>query len=211
MKRLRLSIGGMMSLVLVAGFGAAALANATPIWASITFALALAVLLGATLGAIAHRGARRVAWMGFAAFGWTYLVLAFGPLAVANGVTAPPFPTLIAYEPLREAITPDTRRVNDGLSVIILDRDPRPEPLSGSTGQVPGPGMLAQAPVSVAGQFSVARLGGMGGGIPTRVLDFMQLRRILHALGAIGFGLVGALVGGVIAIRDRPAPAEQQG
>src|SRR4051812_29116963 len=77
MSRPRVSIAGLMGVVLFIGVGFAALKGASRLWASALFTLTLAVLLGASLGAVARRGPERMAWTGFAVFGWSYLILSF--------------------------------------------------------------------------------------------------------------------------------------
>lgn len=75
----RFSIAGLMGVVVVCGLGFAALRTDSPIWAHATLSLTLLALLTAILGAAIRRGRSRAFWLGFAVFGWTYLVLAIGP------------------------------------------------------------------------------------------------------------------------------------
>src|SRR5690349_14196326 len=82
-----------MAIVLLVGVGVAALRSASVLWSSAVFTLAVAVLSGAVLGAIARRGRSRMTWAGFALFGWIYLGTTFGPWADGNGVTPPPYVT----------------------------------------------------------------------------------------------------------------------
>ena len=79
--RPRVTIRCLSALVLLVGFGLAALRGATVGWAAATVLLALAALGTATVGALARRGAGRLAWVGFLAFGWPYFLLHFGPWA----------------------------------------------------------------------------------------------------------------------------------
>ena len=67
-----------MDLVLVLGIGLAALKHPSERAASLLFTLILASLLTSVLGAMARRGRERIAWIGFAVFGWTYLLLSLG-------------------------------------------------------------------------------------------------------------------------------------
>ena len=80
-----------MGAVLVLAVGFAGLSTASALWASAVFTLAVTLLAGAILGAVACRGPSRIAWLGFAVFGWTYVPATFWLWPVPNGVTAPPF------------------------------------------------------------------------------------------------------------------------
>jgi hypothetical protein len=79
MKPFRVSIAGLMAVVLLVAVGVAALRSASDLWAGALFTLALGVLAIAALGAVSLRGRQRASWAGFAALGWGYLLLAFGP------------------------------------------------------------------------------------------------------------------------------------
>ncbi|HEX8203525.1 MAG TPA: hypothetical protein VF590_23820 [Isosphaeraceae bacterium] len=78
MQGLRISIAGLMALILACGLGLAALKSVSPLWSSVTFTVALSALLVATLGA-ALRGRHRTFWLGFAVFGWGYALFSFAP------------------------------------------------------------------------------------------------------------------------------------
>jgi hypothetical protein len=76
MRRFRISIAGLMAVVLFISVGFVALRYASDEWAGIVTMLALGILTLAIVGAIYRRGARRAAWVGFALFGWVYLLSA---------------------------------------------------------------------------------------------------------------------------------------
>ena len=80
----RISIGGVLGFVAVFAIGLAALANATDFWAGATFILMIGMLFASVLG-LFLRGWRNGSWLGFALFGWGYLLLgivpALGPYA----------------------------------------------------------------------------------------------------------------------------------
>ena len=91
MTHFRFSLAQLMAVVLYLGLGFAALRNADRLWASATFTLSIVAISTALLGALIRRGRARPAWIGFALFGWTYLLvstlpprafgaLGFGPL-----------------------------------------------------------------------------------------------------------------------------------
>jgi hypothetical protein len=77
----RFTIRGVSALVLLLGFGFAALRGATLGWATASILIALLALCSATLGAIVRRGPSRPVWVGFAIFGWAYFLLHFNPWA----------------------------------------------------------------------------------------------------------------------------------
>ena len=90
MKPFRVSIAGVMGIVVIAAVGLMGLREGTPIWASLTFGLTLLFLLGASLNAALRKPIDRAGWLGFAAmFGWVYLLLNFGPWAKLE---LPPMP-----------------------------------------------------------------------------------------------------------------------
>jgi len=68
--RVRYTIRGLTALVLLLGFGFAALRGATLGWATASILTALLALCSATLGAVVRRGSSRPSWIGFAIFGW---------------------------------------------------------------------------------------------------------------------------------------------
>jgi hypothetical protein len=77
--RVRFSLAALLTAVLAIGVACAALRYASELWASAAFSRALVLLLGAVLGALFRRSASRAFWVGFALFGWAYLLLVFGP------------------------------------------------------------------------------------------------------------------------------------
>jgi hypothetical protein len=77
MRKLRFPIAGLMGAVLVIALSLAALRNASETWAGATFLLTSAVLTLAVVGAVCRRDAERAWWLGFALFGWGYVLLAF--------------------------------------------------------------------------------------------------------------------------------------
>src|SRR5262249_4847118 len=93
MRRPRISIVGMMGIVLFVALSLAAFGGATVFWASVMFTLTVATLCAATTWAILRRGTPRRFWTGFAIFGWAYLLLTFGPWPNGNGVSTPPLLT----------------------------------------------------------------------------------------------------------------------
>lgn len=211
MKQFRLNIAGLMGLILLAGAGFAALRGGSALWASIIFSLAATLLAIAPLGIYAGRGAARLGWMGFASFGGLYFAVTFGPIPNGNGVSAPPFPTMLAYEPLAVSLTPPL-----GPETEIRNSAPLPDPIvPRQVVRLSGSGAGAASPVSPSEEFKydVYSSGGYKMELPAtgvpgvtvhvpRIVDFLNFRRILHSLGVIAFGMIGAGVGLVFASRD---------
>src|SRR5262245_60138021 len=73
--RLRLTVGGMLVLMIPLAVGSAALSNPTATWAALVFYATLILLFSAIMGVVYRRGAARAFWLGFALFGWGYWLL----------------------------------------------------------------------------------------------------------------------------------------
>jgi len=146
MRRPRVTIAALMAVVLTVALGFAALRNANDFWASATFTVAIVMIVGASPGALAREGAARMTWAGFAAFGWTYLLLS----------VLPPRPVgVFGFRPVQ---WPDLL-INSEMSYLYSYFEPR---------------------------------GG-----------FLEVHnQVIHSLQLILFGLVGAVVGRLVAVKD---------
>jgi hypothetical protein len=71
----RFSIARLMGIVVVVAVGLAAVRSPSETWAGAMLLLTCGILALGVVGAIAHRGTRRMWWLGFSLFGWGYLVL----------------------------------------------------------------------------------------------------------------------------------------
>ena len=154
MTRSRFTIAQLMTLILLVGFGFAALRNANQLWASATYTIAIISILAALLFAFANKGKARMTSAGFAVFGWAYLLISlfpdrrFGSL----GSVAIPLPNLI-------------------IEWATAYLQPYIHPLNPATS------------------------------------DWLQYKQVSHSLGIILFGLIGAVIGRLVAPRDdRPNP-----
>jgi hypothetical protein len=78
-KRPRITITRIGFLVAVVATTLAALRSGTAIWAGAMISITFFVMICSLLGVALERGMRRVYWSGFAALGWGYLILAYGP------------------------------------------------------------------------------------------------------------------------------------
>jgi hypothetical protein len=76
----RITILVLMVVVALVATSLVALRSTLEIWASAYFSLTVVLLCTAIPGMAFRRGMRRAFWAGFASFGWTYLVLCFGPV-----------------------------------------------------------------------------------------------------------------------------------
>jgi hypothetical protein len=113
--RFRISIRGLVALILLVGFGLAALRGASLGWATASILLAVVALATATLGAIVGRGTGRASWIGFAVFGWIYFLLHFGPAAEwKKGYGVAHFTTWTIDELVLPRIAPE---LAEGLSI----------------------------------------------------------------------------------------------
>ena len=74
--RLNFSIRSALCVVAMVAIGLAGLRSGTWIWSRLLFTLTFALHLTAILGVVYRKGARRAFWLGFATFGWAYLVAA---------------------------------------------------------------------------------------------------------------------------------------
>jgi hypothetical protein len=79
MRRFRISIAGLLGVVLFIAVALAALLASTPAWDSGTLGLTSLSLLTAVLLAVHRTDRRRAFWLGFGLFGWAYLVASLIP------------------------------------------------------------------------------------------------------------------------------------
>ncbi len=177
-----------MGAVLVLAVGFAGLSAASALWASAVFTLAVTMLAGAILGAITCRGPSRIAWLGFAVFGWTYVPATFWLWPVPNGVTAPPF--------LAKALLDYFQRSLNTATVMWID----PGPPGAMSTELP-PTVMTKIP----GTANLATMAPFTG----RVANRLHYRRIGHSLVAIVLGLFGALLGTLLAAQSKAADGQR--
>jgi hypothetical protein len=78
----RWSLRALIILIALFGIGAASLLNASRFWAGVIPMLTTTLLLASILGVIYRRGESRAGWIGFAVFGWGFVLLSlFGSSA----------------------------------------------------------------------------------------------------------------------------------
>jgi hypothetical protein len=86
--RFRFSIANLLGAILFVGMGFAALLESTDAGDSAVLGLTLVALLTAVLLAVHRTASRQAFWMGFALFGWAYLVASLMPTVVPRLPTA---------------------------------------------------------------------------------------------------------------------------
>jgi hypothetical protein len=92
MTRFRFSLAQLMAIVLYLSLGFAALRTADGFWASATSTLSVVAISTGVVGALVRRGRARPAWIGFAVFGWTYLLISTLPPRASGGLGFGPLP-----------------------------------------------------------------------------------------------------------------------
>ena len=103
MKPFRFSIATILGVVAISAVGLMGLREGKPVWASLAFCLALAFLLGATLKAAIGPASSRPGAIGFALFGWVYMVTVFGPWGKLD---MPPMPQSWAVNAILDRVNP---------------------------------------------------------------------------------------------------------
>jgi hypothetical protein len=186
---MRVPIASLMLFVLPIGVGLAALRDPSELWASGLFTLTLLALLVSVLGTVARRGGSRMAFLGFALFGGSYLVLTFGPWAWVNpdGLRPPPLVTRLLLDQIQEA--------NPGLaSHWEVKRD-----------EVNWNGRMSQ--LSFGPADATIRPSPTGGGLNLHlVIDVSPYKQIAHSVLALLAGTLGAIAGRIVAPREADSP-----
>ncbi len=98
MSRLRFTLAQLMAVVFYFGFGFAALRNATEVWASATFGVAIISVSLALAGAVTRKGKGRAASAAFATAGGARLVTWLLTAGSVGGLNGPPRPFLHAFQ-----------------------------------------------------------------------------------------------------------------
>jgi hypothetical protein len=119
MSRFRFTIASLMAIIIPVALGLAALHEATQFWVDVVFNVVVVFLLLATCKAKFSQGIARAYWTGFAAFGWTQLVLGMIELGwgQAFGVS-PHLATLMIVEQAWEFLSPTASIPPSGLGEL---------------------------------------------------------------------------------------------
>ena len=78
-ERFQFSLAVAFGATTIASITIAALCRGDWFWARVMFSVTLGLFLAAILGALYRTGVNRAFWIGFAVFGWAYILLAFVP------------------------------------------------------------------------------------------------------------------------------------
>jgi hypothetical protein len=183
MRRPRFTIGNLLVFVLFLALGFAALRAATEAWDSGVLGVTLALLLASVLLAIHRTGPARAHWLGFALFGWAYVLLGLIPSVEARLPTAKGLAYLDSLVPGRAVSSWSFINVN-------------PSPLVVANPAGPGGGNLQVSTVNVTGSPTTgqtirwtARANGTIAALPGSTESFI---RIGHSLLALTLACVGA-------------------
>ncbi len=79
MSRARVSIRSLMAFIGIAALSLAAIVVDTEPWFEAMFSITFPTMVCSLLGVALRRGMRRIYWSGFAALGWSYLLLMYAP------------------------------------------------------------------------------------------------------------------------------------
>ncbi len=201
MTRPRVSIAGLMAVVLFCGIGIAAVRSASPLWAGVVVTATLGVMASAILGAIFRQGERRAFWVGFALFGWGYLTLAFGPWFATE--VKPLLATSIGIDALHARLHPMSSWTTDlvisgtgGVPSNVWPAIAAPIQVQGNV-QVNGSGALMLPGSNLSSTQPNGLYTWLITGAPPVGPNQEEFRRIGHCL----FALLAAVVGGIIAGR----------
>lgn len=104
MKTSAFSIKGLLAAVTMIAVGLVALLNASPLWDSIIVSLTLLLLLTALLSFACRPSPRRAFWIGFAIFGWGYLILVDSPIVARDLTVRSNLPTNVVLDMLDMAL-----------------------------------------------------------------------------------------------------------
>jgi hypothetical protein len=192
-----------MGLVLIMAIGFAALSLPTIVWASAVFTLAMTLTFVALTGCFSANERLRLPCAGFTVFCGGYLALVFVASPLQQGVSIPPLLGTAVLHALREWQAP---RI--GSTHRIVNQQPIGVRLAEQTIYTTNrPG----APTSVLSQDLIIdsenRPAGMtftNAGvtyIAAPTLSWLNHRRIGHSLAAIAHGVIGVLVGFLLAHR----------
>jgi hypothetical protein len=192
MRWLRVPIAGLMLSVLPVGVGLAALRDPSELWASALFTLTLLALLVSVLGTVARRGASQMAFLGFALFGGSYLVLAFGPWAWVNpdGLRPPPLVTRMLLAHVRESkVGPVANWPEIRLDASWYNHAQQLAYGPADLTIMPPPSGVPVSPGSLY-----------------LVFDVSPYKQIAHSVLALLAGTLGAIAGRIVAPREADSP-----
>jgi hypothetical protein len=210
MKRFTLATGlGVVGLFAV---GLAALVQATELWVGLMFLVTFAALVGSLLGVILL-GRRASGWVGFAFFGWSFYLVAWFYFFVSSWPGVEPRPRVVsnalahwvfqaANRPPETVQPPPAPPVNaNTLAYFSGSFDPA---IPGTPAAPPAPANMRPVQnftfpirmINQAGGYDVLTLTGTTEDLAARE---QNATLIAHYLFILGFGALGAWLGGFLA------------
>ena len=175
-KTFRLTIAGLMTIVVFVAIGMVALRAQTEFWPSCLCTFVVFMLSTSTVYLIVARGLARSRWAGMAIFGWIYFVIAFGPWP-DNTCTPPPLLPLYALRSVQNYIFSAGQTAYVTARTLPKSSERLHEMVIPSPSATPPPGVIP----------------------PT--FDFDRYDQVSQLIGVILFGFLGAVVGRFIAAR----------
>jgi hypothetical protein len=133
MTRLRFNIGTLLAIVLFLAIGFAALREATDLWDSGVFTLTSVVLLVGVMLSVHRTGKGRAFWLGFALFGWAYLVASLIPSVESRLLTTKGLTYLNSKIPGRAVTASFTITANTGGTVDVIGSPPNGQTLTATS------------------------------------------------------------------------------
>jgi hypothetical protein len=104
MRRPRFTIASLLGVVVFVAVAIASLREATDLWDCGVFTATAGLLLASVLWAVHRTGLRRAFWLGFALFGWVYLVASLVPAVEPRLLTTKALAYLDSKVPGRNAV-----------------------------------------------------------------------------------------------------------
>lgn len=189
----RISIAGLMTLILLCGVAFAGLRGESESWTRGMLTLALAVFGVAFLGLLFGRGPVRVACGGYFAFGAGYLVLCIGPWSDVH--IMPHLLTTTWIDDRYFGLEYSPRRAGEMVWVLIQDRREYEQ------GRTYGDIDASTARFGVS--FITRGASGFYFAPDLRGLGPDSYRRLCHSAIALLIGIPGALIASGFAARSR--------
>jgi hypothetical protein len=187
----RISLATLIGIVAVIALGLAGMLSTSRLWLMLASTVALALLLAALLASWLFCGEERAFWVGFALFGWTYLILVNWDWVggqIGHDLT-------VGFNEAAEWLLPQVR--DPGLQFGVATLPP------GTSTMLPGaPGQAVPVPrvvVREAEYFELVRRRHI------KLGNFVQICRIM---GALCFGVLGGWLARTMAQREEKRRAE---
>ncbi len=222
------SIRGLLWAITVLAVGMAALLNANALWQGLAWGLALYALTAAILLVVYRRAEQRAFWLGFAVFGWSYLLLFLTSQAPAQSqfwIRSDPlrYYSLLATQLAEWShanLLPESRRVAQ--IQLTLPADPMAPAMSGAPGGgdmsammggtsgppggMPGGGGMMPGGMGPGMGNMMGGMGPMGGIAMAANPNYVPLETFTQIFHALALLLVAAVGGKTCQVVYRTRP-----